>query len=42
MAEESCAHPDCGCALEKGQGVSRDGENFAASTVQLPAAIEFR
>ena len=28
--EEICAHPDCDCALEKGQGVSRDGETFCS------------
>ena len=30
MAKESCAHPDCECALEKGQGVSRGGETFCS------------
>ena len=30
MAEESCAHPDCDCALEPGAGVSKEGKNYCS------------
>jgi hypothetical protein len=30
MPEESCAHPDCDCALEAGAGVSKEGKTYCS------------
>ena len=30
MAEEICAHPDCDCEVEVGEGVSKQGKNYCS------------
>jgi hypothetical protein len=30
MAEETCAHPDCDCALGTGPRISKNGQNYCS------------
>ena len=41
-AEESCAHPDCDCALEPGAGVSKGEKTTAANFVRPAKALVWK